>query len=173
MESPRIHIRGTPERLAQAIAGQIIKLVLDSLDLDELLQKIDLDALLARIDLTALLERIDLNPTLERLDLDAVLAHVDLNALLDHVDLNPLLERIDLNALIAEMDVDALMQRIELEALIAQSTASAGGVVLDVVRRQGVGLDDFVARHVDRLLRKRPNTRPAGPALLVGTATRS
>lgn len=137
MESPRIHIRGTPERLAQAIAGQIIKLVLDSLDLDALLQKIDLDALLARIDLTALLSGVDLNP------------------------------------LIAEIDMDALLQRIELEALIAQSTASAGGVVLDVVRRQGVGLDDFVARHVDRLLRRRPNTRPAGPALLVGQATRS
>jgi hypothetical protein len=163
MESPRIHIRGTPERLAQAIAGQIIKLVLDSLDLDDLLQKIDLDALLARIDLTALLERIDLNPTLARIDLDAVLARIDLTALLNQVDLNPL---------IAEIDIDALMKRIELEALIAQSTASAGGVVLDVVRRQGVGLDDFVARHVDRLLRRRPHTRPAGPALLVGQATR-
>ena len=39
--------------------------------------------------------------------------------------------------------------------------------VLDVVRAQGVGLDDFFARWVNRVLRRRPESLPLGPPTLV------
>ncbi|MGO8862246.1 MAG: hypothetical protein ACLQRH_15980 [Acidimicrobiales bacterium] len=138
-------IRGTPERLAQLIAGQVVNLVIESLDFD---------ALLGRININALLERIDVNELLEQ------------------VDVNRLMGQIDVNALMSDIDLDALVQHMELEALIARSTTSAMGAVLDVVRRVGVGLDDFVARLVDRLLRRGHGTRPLGPVLLVGELAR-
>jgi hypothetical protein len=36
------------------------------------------------------------------------------------------------------------------------------------VRAQGVGLDDFLARWVNRILRKDPSSWPLGPPALVG-----
>jgi hypothetical protein len=143
MVSPK-GIRGTPERLAQLIAGQVVNLVVESLDFD---------ALLARIDVNALMERIDVNELLEQ------------------IDVNHLMGQIDVNALVSDIDLDALMDHIGLEALIARSTTSAAGAALDVVRRMGVGLDDFVARLVGRLLRRKPGMLPLGPALLVGELT--
>jgi hypothetical protein len=143
MESPK-GIRGTPERLAQLIAGQVINLVIESLDFD---------ALLGRINVNALIERIDVNELLEQ------------------VDVNRLMGQIDVNALMSGIDLDSLVEHIELEALIARSTTGALGAVLDVVRRMGVGLDDFVARFVNRLLRRKPGTLPLGPVLLVGELT--
>lgn len=140
MVSPK-GIRGTPERLAQLIAGQVVNLVLESLDFDALLERINLNALLARIDV---------------------------NELLEQIDVNRLMGQIDVNALMSGIDLDVLVEHIELEALIARSTTGAMGAVLDVVRRIGVGLDDFVARAVDRLLRRKAGTHPLGPVLLVG-----
>lgn len=131
MVSPR-GIKGTPERLAQLIAGQVVNLVVESLDFD------------------------------------AILDRININALLQGIDVNELLEQIDLNALIGEIDLNSLIEHVEIEALIARSTSNAMGGALDLVRRQGVGLDDFVARLVDRLTRRKPGTRPLGPVLLVG-----
>jgi len=140
MASPK-GIMGTPERLAQLIAGQVVNLVIEALDFDAILDQINLNSLLARIDLNELLEQIDLNSLLRQVDVNVLISGIDLNSLIEHV---------------------------EIEALIARSTSSAMGGALDVVRRQGVGLDDFVARLVSRLTRRKPGTRPLGPVLLVG-----
>jgi hypothetical protein len=145
MVSPK-GIKGTPERLAHLIAGQVVNLVLESLDFD---------AILDRININALLQRIDVNELLEQIDVDVILRQVDLNALISEIDLN------------------ALIQHVEIEALIARSTSNAMGGALDLVRRQGVGLDDFVARLVSRLMRRKPGTLPLGPALLVGESSLS
>jgi hypothetical protein len=140
MASPR-GIKGTPERLAQLIAGQVVNLVVESLDFDMLLD---------RININALLQKIDVNELLEQINFDDLLSHVDVNVLISGIDLN------------------ALMNNLELETIIARSTSSAMGGALDLVRRQGVGLDDFLARLVDRVTRRKPGSRPLGPALLVG-----
>jgi hypothetical protein len=139
MVSPK-GIMGTPERLAQLIAGQVVNLVLESLDFDAILDRININALLGRIDL---------------------------NELLEQIDLNALLSQVDLNDLIKGLDLDALIEQLQIETLIARSTSSAMGAALDVLRRQSVGLDDFVARSVNRLGRRKPGTLPLGPALLV------
>jgi len=43
--------------------------------------------------------------------------------------------------------------------------------VLDLVRSQGVGLDDFCARWTNRILRRKPGGLPIGPPLLISPPT--
>ena len=96
------------------------------------------------------------------LDLNALLDQVDLNAVLDQLDIDRLLARMDLNEIITRIDVAALVEQTDLGAIIAASSSGAAGEVLDAVRSQTVGLDEFIARWIGRL-RRRPYTGPPGP----------
>jgi hypothetical protein len=96
------------------------------------------------------------------LDVNALLDQVDLNAVLDRIDLDRLLERMDLNDIVKRIDVEALVKQTDLGAVIAASSSGVAGDVLDVVRSQTVGLDEFIARWIGRL-RRRPYTGPPGP----------
>ena len=96
------------------------------------------------------------------LDVNALLDRVDLNAVLDRIDLNRLLGRVDLNSILQHVDVDALVEQTDLGAVIARSSSGVASDVLDVVRSQTVGLDEFIARWIGRL-RRRPYTGPPGP----------
>jgi hypothetical protein len=96
------------------------------------------------------------------LDLNALLDQVDLNAVLDRIDLNRLLSQMDLNEVVERIDVEALVEQTDLGAIIAASSSGAAGEVLDVVRSQAVGLDEFIARWIGRL-RRRPYPGPPGP----------
>jgi hypothetical protein len=73
------------------------------------------------------------------------------------------------NAIVDEIDIDALMEQTELGSIIARSTTGVMTEVLDVIRSQGVGLDDFIFRWGNRLVgrRRRIVDWPDGPALLV------
>ena len=68
----------------------------------------------------------------------------------------------DLNEIVKRIDVAALVEQTDLGAIIAASSSGVAGDVLDVVRSQTVGLDEFIARWVGRL-RRRPYTGPPGP----------
>ena len=59
------------------------------------------------------------------------------------------------------------MGRTELGGIIVQSTGGIATHALDFVRSQGVGLDEWINRWVDRLLRRKPGVAPDGPPLLV------
>jgi hypothetical protein len=96
------------------------------------------------------------------LDVNELLDQVDLNAVLDRIDLNHLLERIDLNDIVKRIDLDTLVEQTDLGAIIARSSSGVASDVLDVVRSQTVGLDEFIARWIARL-RRRPYTGPPGP----------
>jgi len=85
----------------------------------------------------------------------------------ERVDMNALLERVDVNALAERIDVDALVGHTEVGSLIAKSTTSVMVEVLDVVRAQGVGLDDFFARWTNRILRRPPGSLAVGPPTLL------
>jgi hypothetical protein len=128
------------DRLAQAIADRVVNLVIEAVDVDRLLQRVDVNALVERIDVNALVQR------------------VDLNELLDHVDVDALVEK---------LDIDALVSQTELGSIIARSTTSVLTEVLDLIRAQGVGLDDFFARWTNRILRRSPDSLPVGPPLLL------
>ena len=124
------------EALAQAVTERAVELVMSALDVN------------------ALLDQVDLNAVLDQLDIDRVL---------DRIDLDRLLSRMDLNDIVKRIDVEALVKQTDLGAVIAASSSGVAGDVLDVVRSQTVGLDEFIARWIGRL-RRRPYTGPPGPA---------
>ncbi len=151
-----------------AIVSRVdIDAIVSRVDIDAIVARVDIDALLARLDLTAVLDRIDLDHLLASIDLDAVLERIDLNALLGSVDLDALLAGVDLNEVLAGLDIDALMSETELGGIIARSTSGVASEALDVVRSQGVGMDGFINRLVNRTLGRDPAELPPGPPLLV------
>jgi hypothetical protein len=123
------------EMWAQAAAERVVELVVSALNVNELLDLVDLNA---------------------------VLDQVDIDRLVDRIDLDRLLSRIDLNDIVKRIDVEALVEQTDIGAVIAASSSGVAGDVLDVVRSQAVGLDEFIARWIGRL-RRRPYTGPPGP----------
>jgi len=112
-----------------------------------------IDLVVSAVDVNALLDQVDLNAVLDQVDIDQVLDRIDLNRLLARVDLNDILERID---------IETLVKQTDLAAIIASASSGVAGEVLDVVRSQTVGLDEFMARWIARL-RRRPYPGPPGP----------
>jgi len=123
------------EAWAQAVAERAVELVVSALDMN------------------ALLEQVDLNAVLDQIDIDRVL---------DRIDLNRLVGQMDLNGIVGRIDVDALVGQTDIGAIIASSSSGVAGDVLDVVRSQAVGVDEFLARWIGRL-RRRPYNGPPGP----------
>jgi hypothetical protein len=148
------------EQLAQALAERIVPLVIDA---------IDIDALIDRVDIDKVLERVDINKVVERVDIEAVIERVDIEKVVEEVDVQKIIDRVDINAIIGEIDIDAIVEDTELGSIIAKSTTGILSEVLDVIRAQGVGLDDFVLRVGNTLIgrRKRLASWPDGPPLLV------
>jgi hypothetical protein len=132
---------GRIEQLAQAVAERVVSIVMDAVDIDALLERIDVDAVVSRVDVEKLIER---------------------------VDVEKIIERVDVEKIIERVDIDALIEQTELGSIIARSTTGVASQILDVVRAQGVGLDDFFARWVNRLLRRSAGDLPLGPVTLVG-----
>jgi len=149
--------RNPVEAIAQQVTERVVDLLVSALDVNELA---------ARIDLNALLDRVDVNRILKQVDLNALLDQVDVNAVLARVDLKPLLERVDVNDLVSQVDMDALVERTDLGAVIARSSGGMGAEALDALRSQAVGLDQFVDRWVQRLLRRK-HPAPSGPSELL------
>jgi hypothetical protein len=185
------------EALAQQVAGRVVDLVANALDLNALLARVDLNAVLSRIDVNALLARVDMNQVVRRVDVDAVvdrvdmnqvvsrvdldavvdrvdinalLARVDLDAVVDRVDINALLAQVDVNQLVSQVDVDALVEETDLGALVARSSGGLATDALDALRAQTVGLDQFIDRWVARLTRRKQPWPDAPPALRTSQA---
>ena len=149
------------DSVAQTVARRATELVVDSLDLNALLGQIDMNKLLAQVDVDRLLDQVDLNRVLDRVDVERILSRVDMDALLSRVDVNAIADRID---------IGALLDKTELSAILTRSSSTVFSEGIDLVRSQAVGLDNFIARWVDRMLgrgAKRPPA-PRGPRLLVG-----
>jgi hypothetical protein len=139
------------------VAGAVVPAVTRSVDADELLERIDVDAVL---------ERIDLNAVLDRVDVDRLMSRIDVDALVQRVDVDLLVSRVDVDALMQRVDVQALVGRAGVGDIISESTGQVASKSLDLVRRQLVGLDLIATRFVSRVLRRDPDSLPAGPARL-------
>ena len=140
---------GRMEQLAQAVAERVVSIVMDAIDIDALLERIDVDALVSRVDV------------------DGVVSRVDVDKLIDRVDVEKIIDRVDVEKIIERVDIDSLMEKTELGTIIARSTTGVASEILDVIRAQGVGLDDFFARWANRILRRSPADLPLGPPPLV------
>jgi uncharacterized RDD family membrane protein YckC len=156
--------RGPLERLPQAIAEQVVRRIVEVLDVDEIVRRIDVDEVVRRIDVNALLQRVDVDDVVGRVDVDAVVERVDANQLLSRVDLDQLVERLDVNAIADRIDVDELVRRADLGPIIAQSTSGMLGEFLGLLRRQVVSLDELLDRVT--LFRRRTQGQPLGPPAL-------
>ena len=137
------------ESMAQAVARRAIELVVESLDMN---------ALLEGIDVNRLLDNVDVNRVLDTVDVDRLVGRVDVNAVVDKVDVNKVTERVDVNALV---------DRTELKTVLAKSSTTVFTEGIDLVRSQAVGLDDFMARWVNRILRRDKQSLPLGPPRLL------
>jgi hypothetical protein len=60
-----------------------------------------------------------------------------------------------------------VVERTELGSIVTRASAGVASDVIDSARSAGVGLDSFVQRCVDRILRRQASSRPSGPPLLV------
>ncbi len=137
------------EQLAQAVAERVVSIVLEAIDMNALLDSIDIDAVLDRVDVEKIIERVDVEKIVERVDVEKII------------------ERVDVEKIVERVDIDALMEKTELGSIIARSTTGVASEILDVIRAQSVGLDDFFARWTNRLLRRSGAALPLGPPRLV------
>jgi hypothetical protein len=152
----------------EAVVDRVdIQGVVNRVDLQEVIESVDLNKVLEGIDVDALIGKIDLNAVLGRADLNALLARVDVNALVARIDMEQVIENLDINAIVARIDVESLIERTDIGSIIAATGAGVASKAIDVARSQGVGLDFFVQRWTDRLLRRRASRSPGGPALLM------
>jgi hypothetical protein len=139
------------EQLAQALAERIVPLIIDAIDIDSILDKVDVEKIIERVDVEKIVER------------------VDVQKIIDRVDVQQIIERVDINAIVDKIDIDSLVEQTELGSIIARSTTGILTEILDVIRAQGVGLDDFILRWGNRLIGrgKKIGDWPQGPPLLV------
>lgn len=145
----------TTQRTIEGVAPVVV----DALDIDGILARVDIDAVVGRIDIDALVARIDL---------DRVIGGVDVDAIVDRLDLDAIMDRVDVNEVVQRVDMDAIVEQTELGSIVARSTSGIATETLDVARTQAVGVDDVVARVVNRIMRRRATELPAGPERLVG-----
>jgi hypothetical protein len=147
-------------------------LVRERLDINAVAADIDLDALIARVDVNAIVDRVDMDRLVDRLPIEAVLARVDLNAVADRLDVNRVAERLDLDAVVARIDLAGLAQdvidEIDLPEIIRDSSGAMASETVQEARMLGIGADRFVARVVDRILRREDERDTAVPGLTEG-----
>ncbi len=169
--------RGPLDRLPRAIAEQVVRRIVELLDVDDIARRIDVDSLVrrldvnevvARVDVNEVVDRVDVDDIVRRIDVDALLARIDPNELLDRVDVDRLLQRVDVNALAERVDVEALVRRADVGGLVAQSTTGMFGEFVALLRRQVVTADDVVDS-VTLWHRRHPH-RDGPPALLEAAA---
>ena len=124
------------------------------------------DALLARIDIDALLDRIDVDALVARIDLDQLTGRLDVQALIERIDLNALLAEVDLDPLLVKVDVAGLAKRAGIDDIVADASRGFTKRILQMARRQIVGLDLIVSGIWAKLVRR---PRPEPPQGLTAT----
>jgi hypothetical protein len=156
------------ESVTQTVARRATELVVETLDVNALLDRTDLNRLLDQIDVNRLLNHVDMDRLLDRVDVDSLLDRVDVDRLISRVDMPALLRQVDVNEIADRVDVAALVERTELGDIVARSSTTIFSETIDLVRSQAVGLDNFLARWVARLLRREYAGPPApgAPATL-------
>jgi hypothetical protein len=79
------------------------------------------------------------------------------------LDFVRIVEQIPIDDIAAAIDIEAIVQRIDLGGVIRESTASLTMETVDAARSQGIAVDAWTARVVDRvLLRKQPRDTSFG-----------
>ncbi|HEX5086975.1 MAG TPA: RDD family protein [Nocardioides sp.] len=163
-------VRPPQKGLIGRVAGAVTDRALDVVDPDIVLDHVDVNSLLDKVDVQRLLERIDLDAVLQQVDMNALLSRVDMNTLLARVDMNSLLARVDVNQMLEDVDLEAVVRRSGIPEVVAESTSHLAGSTIDIARRQVAGLDFWVNRAVDTVLRREAGSFPVAPPTLAEAA---
>ena len=144
-------VRGLVPEITRTILDQIdFEAVVDQVPIETILDHVDVDDVIKRVDLDAVVQRIDVNEIAERLDLNAVASGIDVDAVVARVDLDAIVSRIDVAGLAQEVIDD-----IDLPEIIRESSGSMASETVQEIRVLSINADRFVARLVDRILRRR------------------
>lgn len=131
-----------------ALVPEIVGAVMDQIDLNRLVQeRVDVDAIVARVDLDTVVDRIDVN---------AIVAKVDVNAIVEQVDIEAVIDRLDITAIAQDV-----LDDIDLPDIIRDSTGSMASESVREMRVQSINADHFVAKVLDRVLRRQGDRRVA------------
>jgi hypothetical protein len=162
--------RSSAEAFMKDLVPSVTAGALEQIDLTALVrERLDINAIAADIDLDALIARVDIDAIVDRVDMDALVAKLPIDAVLDRVDLNAVAERLDIEAVIARIDLAGLAQEvideIDLPEIIRDSSGAMASETVQEVRVLGIGADRFVARVVDRVLRRTHDRDTSVPGL--------
>ena len=73
------------------------------------------------------------------------------------LDFVRIVQQVPVNDIVASLDVEAIVARVDLGGVIRESTANLTMETVDAVRSQGISLDQWTSRVVDKMLfRKQP-----------------
>jgi len=111
-----------------------------TLDVDAIVNSIDIDAITAKVDINEIVSRVDLNAVAAGIDVDAIIERVDMDAIIDRVDVSGIAQQV--------------IEDIDLPGIVRESSGAMASETVQQVRLQGMGADGFVARVVDRVLRR-------------------
>jgi hypothetical protein len=71
------------------------------------------------------------------------------------LDLVRIVEQIPVDDIAASVDVEGIVRRVDLGGIIREATAGVTMETVDAVRTQGITIDRWTARVVDRVLLRR------------------
>ena len=144
------HAVATAQSLVERAVPEVVRAVLDLIDVDEII---------ARVDIDGVVERVDLNRAVSRVDVEEIIAKVDIDGVVQRVDIDAIIKRLDLAAL-----TDEVITEVDLREIVRESSSSITGEAVDAVRVQGMNADRLVSRLMDKVLFRRAGRDLAGPA---------
>lgn len=74
----------------------------------------------------------------------------------DMLDMEAVVDHVPIDKVVARVDVPGIIDEIDLGDIVRESTTGLVGETVDAIRVQVMGLDLFVARVVDKVLRRQP-----------------
>jgi len=146
------------EEFLQGLIPQVTGAALDQIDLTDLVKRVDLNAVLDDVDVDAIVRSIDVDAIISRVDVNQIVQRVDVNAVAAGIDIDAIVERVNLDAIVDRIDVTAIAQQVieevDLPSIVRESSGALASETVQEVRLQSMGADRFVARVVDKILRR-------------------
>jgi hypothetical protein len=75
--------------------------------------------------------------------------------IVDRLDMEQLIDHVPINRVVARIDLPAVIDEIDLSGIIREGTKGLGGETLDSARTGLMAMDQWSARLVDRILRRK------------------
>lgn len=73
----------------------------------------------------------------------------------DMIDMETLIDHVEIDKIVARVDVAEIINEVDLGGIVRESTTGLVGETVDALRVQVMGLDLFLARVVDKILRRK------------------